>query len=278
MNDKARNDLRPRAIWLWMSLLGLITVAIVAWGSQRIEHGLGEPARLSGYALFTIMVLLALFNLRKKLPMLPLPRARSWLILHVVFGLVALVGYWLHTDVFWPTGGYEQVLALTFYLVSLSGVLGFVLQSVIPPRLSQIEGEYLFERMPAELAAQRDQAEAIVLAAAEQRGNDTLGRYYIESLEWFFRRPRFLASHLWGSSRAERWIAGHVDALDRYLSDDEREHLLQLHQVAMEKNRLDAQYAMQGLMKLWLLAHVPLALLTLLLATWHLLLVNIYVL
>ena len=68
-----------------------------------------------------------------------------------------------------------------------------------------------------EIADLRAQAEALVLRAMQEVGTDTLGRYYAESLDWYFWKPRFVLSHLLGANRSARWIRGHIHALRRYL-------------------------------------------------------------
>ena len=62
----------------------------------------------------------------------------------------------------------------------------------------------------------------------------------------------------------------------RYLSEKEIAYLEQLQELAEAKARLDLHYAAQGLLKVWLLVHVPLAAAMLVLAAWHMLLVNVY--
>jgi hypothetical protein len=67
-----------------------------------------------------------------------------------------------------------------------------------------------------------------------------------------------------------------VKVLDRFLNQTEREFMYKLEAIAIRKNGLDAHYAMQGALKLWLFVHVPSAILLVLLACWHLIVVNIY--
>ena len=176
----------------------------------------------------------------------------------------------------WPGGHYERALALCFYTVMLSGIAGYVLQRLLPRRLTHLEGEVIYERIPSEVFTLRERVEALVLKGVQDAGADTLGRYYLESLHWFFRRPRFFLSHLFGSARGARWIRGHVGALRRYLNETERAALDQIESLALRKNQLDAHYALQSVLKLWLFVHIPSAVLLIVLAFWHLLVVNIY--
>jgi hypothetical protein len=67
-------------------------------------------------------------------------------------------------------------------------------------------------------------------------------------------------------------------AVRRYLSDDEKVYLDQLIELAEYKNGLDTHYVYQGVMKGWLLIHVPLTVALLVTSVWHILLVHIYAL
>ena len=264
-----------RNSWLvWVAAGGALAVA-VSWQRAAAER-LEDPSFFSGYLLFGLILFLAFYNWRKKLSMLPVGGVSTWLSLHVVFGLLAVALFWLHAGNVWPQGFADRCLAFLFYLVCASGVVGYLVQLTVPHRLTQVEHETIFERIAAELADIRGDAECAVLAAAEGSGNETLGRYYQETLSWFFARPRFLRSHVTGGRRAEQWLGRQVQTIDRYLTDAERPHLARLAELGRVKIGLDAQYALQSLLKRWLLVHVPLSVALIALAFWHLLLVNVY--
>ena len=257
-------------------LLAAAIFAVLWFAAHRIWLQLGDPAILTGYFLFGVMVLLALFTARKRLSMVPLGRASVWLTFHVVGGLLALALYWLHVGALWPTGGYEIILAVLFYIVVVSGILGFVIQRLCPSRLTRGGEEIIYERIPAELARLRDSAESVVLAGTEKSGSDTLARHYDEVLHWFFQRPRFFWSNVFGSMQAQHWLENQGRSLARYLSTSEREFEQQLYALAEEKSEIDVQYALQSLMKWWLFFHVPPSAALLIFAFWHLVVVNLY--
>jgi hypothetical protein len=250
-------------------------LGIAGW-AIRAERTLHDGSLITGYALFAVILALALFNLRKRLLVLPIGSVRAWMIAHGVLGALCLPLYLQHAGGLWPNGFYEQALAAAFYVVMLSGLAGYVFERTVPQRLVELEREVIYERIPSKLAALRERAEALVMEAVRETGSDTLGRYYAESLQWYFLRPRFLVSHLVGGARGGRWIAGHIGALRRYLNESERRFLDRVETLALRKNQLDAHYALQSVLKLWLFVHVPAAVLLVGLACWHLLIVNIY--
>ncbi|WP_416899043.1 MAG: hypothetical protein ACMVY4_04760 [Minwuia sp.] len=259
-------------------LVAAAAFIFLLWNSWQTWLQNGEPAIVTGYTLAGLMVFLGLFNSRKKLSMVPLGRGAYWTAAHAVFGTLTLGLFWVHTGSFWPSGAYEQLFALFFYLVSLSGILGYWMQKVIPRRLTENGLEVIWERIPNEVAEIRGKAEAIVEEAAEKAASDTLARYYTETLAWYFRRPRFLTSHFVGFQTGRAYIRREFTAIARYLDDTERQYLGQLEDLAQIKNRLDFAYAVNGMAKLWLLFHVPMAVGVLLLMIWHIILVHVYLL
>ncbi|MEI6721827.1 MAG: hypothetical protein WCO67_13745 [Betaproteobacteria bacterium] len=271
--SEMRRAWRVLGIFWLVALLVWVAVTALAWHAER---SLGKASVITGYALYAVILSLAFFKARKRLLVLPLGTVREWMVGHLVLGALSVPLYFQHTRGLWPDGLYEQAIAIAFYTVSLSGLAGYALQRLLPRRLADIEGEVIYERIPSEVAAVRAEAEALVLKAVRELGSDTLGRYYEESLEWFFWRPRFLVGHVLGSGRSASWIRGRITALRRYLSEDERTYLGQLEALALRKSRLDAHYALQSVLKFWLFIHVPASVLLVLLATWHLLVVNIY--
>jgi hypothetical protein len=264
---------------------GLIVWAVAAailigaaYQTHFLRLHLGRGIVLSGWLLLAIMAGLAIFNLRKRLSMVPVGRASTWLVLHVIGGMLAVGVFFVHADTVWPAGSYERVLALLFYLVSLSGALGYLAQRIYPQRLTQLNYEVIYERIPAELAAMREQAEEIVLKCSAETGSDTIANHYLSALAWYFRRPRFLLNSLAGSSRAEHWLNQEIGSVSRYLNQAEKAFLAQLRELCAVKVKIDRHYAGQTLMKLWLLVHLPLVAALVAVALWHVVLVHIYAL
>lgn len=250
--------------------------AAVAFQAHRGWLTFSDPSILTGYLLLTLLIALALFAGRKRLSMVPLGRASVWMTVHVLLGLLAMGVFWLHSGTLWPVGLYEQVLATLFYIVIATGILGFMLQTVMPSRLTQSGREIIYERIPAEVARLRAAAQDVVLACTEETGGDPLARHYYEVLHWYFQRPRFFFSHAVGAMRANHWLQHNAAAAERYLNDKEMHYHRQLYALAEEKSSVDIHYAKQSLMKWWLFLHIPPAAALMVFAIWHLILVNVY--
>ncbi len=233
---------------------------------------------LSGWSVFATIIGLSAFNARKRLAMLPIGRASTWLKLHAIGGTLAIALFWLHTGTIWPLGLYGRALTVSFYLVSASGAAGYALQKIYPPLLTVTTVEVIFERIPEEIAKLREQAEGLVLACTAETGSDTLARHYLESMDWFFQKPRFFANHVLCGEEGRRWVRQHTLSVSRYLNDKEKDFLERLSRLAYYKNDVDFHYAAQSVMKGWLFFHVPLAAALMVLALWHILLVHVYAL
>jgi hypothetical protein len=268
--------LRAEYLIFWVVLVAVI--AILAVETRWSEAALGEPTRLTGYLLFGIMLLLAFFNARKRLSMVPLGRASTWLLLHSMGGVFALALYWLHAPTVWPVGTYERVIAGLFYLVTATGILGYLIQRIYPARLTQTGVEVIHDRIPAEVARIRGEAEAIIVDCTRETGSETLARHYFETFAWYFRRPRFGWSYLFGGQRGLQWVRQQWQTVGRYLNAEEASYLDRLTELGYEKTRLDIHHALQTAMKAWLLVHVPLSAALVVMATWHLVLAHVYAL
>ncbi len=261
-----------------LGLLALVLAAALAFDGHRTLLQLGQPAVVTGWSLVALMVFLASFNMRKKMSMLPLGSAQTWLKLHVVGGFLALIFFWIHTRSLWPLGYYEQILALLFYLLTANGIVGFILQKIYPGHLTQTGLEIIYERIPAEIVEMRERAEALILECTQSTGVETLAQYYLETLDWFFRKPRFFWNHAVGRQKARHWLRQQLATVRSYLNDAERVYLEKLQVLGETKNKIDIHYALQTVLKSWLLIHIPLTVAVVVFVIWHIVLVHAYAL
>src|SRR5690242_17642005 len=73
-----------------------LAVVLIAYWLRWLDVHLNRANYASGYLLYGLVVFLALFNLRKKLPSLPLGSASAWLQLHLYVGIIAGAVFGLH--------------------------------------------------------------------------------------------------------------------------------------------------------------------------------------
>src|SRR5260221_3673235 len=105
--------------WLATTLLVLLSALLLVkyWSYAPIIHRL---AYFSGWLLFLLMIFLAAYNVRKKLPFLPLGTSESWLGFHVYAGYLTIVLFLLHLGFKRPAGWFEGSLAWLYVIVTVS--------------------------------------------------------------------------------------------------------------------------------------------------------------
>src|ERR1051325_10724014 len=94
-------------------IVGLALVAVLAGSywilDAALTNSLRRPAHASGLVLLGVILLLTLFNARKKLPFLPLLKASTWLQVHIYAGLFSMVLFLFHVGFKMPQGTLEIV-------------------------------------------------------------------------------------------------------------------------------------------------------------------------
>ena len=259
---------------LWLSVAVTVLVgAVVVVADVVTSASLRDPRFLTGWILFGLMLALAAFNARKKLPFLPLGSAAGWLRFHVYAGWLSFVVFFLHVGLRLPQGPLEVSLAALYLLVALSGVAGLTISRVFPKRLSRNDDELIFERMPVLLKRLRDECDEQILESMAKVESTTVAEFYTSRVRPFLDRPRNLVQHLFEWKSAHHAMRGHFDVVRRYLDEDEKKTLGWLYDHVRRKENLDYAYALQATLKIWLFVHVPLTYSMLLLTLVHVILV-----
>ena len=164
-------------------------------------------------------------------------------------------------------------MTILFLIVLLSGFSGLLISRLFAKRLSYLEEEVIYERIPEHIRKLKEEVEALVLDCIEQSGSTTLSEYYVSHLADYFYRPRFMLRHLFGSTYAvERILVGLQNQI-RYLSKEEVDYALELKSCIQRKSTLDIHYALQGALKHWGISHLPVALALFLFVGLHIVLV-----
>ncbi len=234
-------------------LVGVVLVLAFTVTNASLYQG----AFLTGWVLLAVMGFLALFNVRKKITMLPLGSASTWMQLHIYAGWLVIVIFGEHVGWSVPTGWLEVTLAALFVLVAGSGVVGIGLSRFLPPRLTRRGEEVIFQRIPAFIAELQGDAEDLVLEAAKETRSSTITDFYMSQLSTFFDGPQNRLRHLLASRRARFALMNEIDNLQRYLNSQEREYAERLRDLVNKKDELDFHYALNLALKAWLLVHMP---------------------
>ena len=238
-----------------------------------LAHNFVNVTWLSGLVLFALLCLLMLFGVRKRLPTLPLLPASLWLKAHTYVGLLALVVFFAHNGLSIPFGTLEQCLAAFFLCTGLSGIIGLILSRIIPARLTAAGENLNFERIPVLCQQLRKEVEALVLESAEATSSTTIADFYQANLSTYFSKPLFLLG-TWLERKSKRVnLIERLEGLTRYLNAEEEKIAEELIGMIATKQNLDAQWSLQGVLKLWLFVHIPLSFGLFVLALAHIALV-----
>ncbi|MEX2216270.1 MAG: hypothetical protein WD768_19320 [Phycisphaeraceae bacterium] len=262
---------RRKAIVLTILAGTAISLLIWAWSLR-----LATSSFLSGWILFGIMLVLTSYNLRKKLPFLPLLKSSTWLQIHLYLGFLTILIFLQHTGFKIPNGGLEVTLAVLYWLVAGSGVIGLFLTRTLPGRLSVRGEELLFERMPVYRRNIHEEAEKLVVVAVDEAGTTTLADYYKRRLAAYFNGFRNFWHHLIESKRPRHNFETELSDLDRYLNDREREIAAELQELVFIKDDLDYQHALQKTLKGWLFIHIAFTYSLMIVAVVHVVIVHAF--
>ncbi len=246
---------RRRLRNLTLALIGGLLILISDW----IARGaLMQTAYVSGWAMLALMLLLAAYNLRKKLSVIGLFSSSAWLQVHVYAGVVSVVVFVVHIGYVMPNGGLEILLGVLYVGVAASGLVGLVLTRALPPRINSRGENVIFERIGAIRRQLRERAEILALESVNAGNVTAISQLYQERLLRFFAGPQNLCSHLGQSTRRRQALLDEIDAVRRYIKESDRESLTQIAELVCLKDDLDYRHACQCALKGWLFVHIPL--------------------
>jgi hypothetical protein len=254
----------------------LIALAAVWWWVHGWNESLASPAFATGYLLLAAVFFLAIYNVRKKLPFLPLGSSSAWLQWHIYVGVGTVGIFALHAGTSWPNGWLDRCLSVVYLLTVGSGIVGLYLTRTIPPQLARVSDEIVYEKIPAFRRQIWRQADEIVLESVSASGASTLADFYAARLYGFFGRPRGWRYLLRPTSAMRRKLMREMQDLRRYLSEQEAAGCERLFTLVRRKDDLDFHDARQKLLKLWLFGHIGLTYTLLSLAMLHALLAHAF--
>jgi hypothetical protein len=236
----------------------LIVVALVWLWTAALDKRLTASSFTTGHLLIAAVLFLALYNLRKKLPFLPLGSSAAWLQGHIYVGLGSVGVFLLHAGFHVPTGVLDITLYATYALTVLSGIAGLYLTRTIPAQLARVGEEVLYERIPALHRHVQQQAGETVLQSVTASGATTLADFYVTRLYDFFGQRRGLSYILRPTTALRRSLMAEMQNLRRYLCEPELAACERLFALVRRKDDLDFHAARQGLLKGWLFVHIGL--------------------
>lgn len=227
----------------------------------------------SGWTLFVLFTLLALYNVRKKLPYPPLFTSSSWLQFHIYGGTLGAIVFLIHVTFQMPTGLFDSLLFWNVVLLILTGFLGLWLSRALPKRMTDVGQEVIFERIPQFRLQCLQQADELILQIVEKHSNEALENFYLHSLRPYLCKEPNCIKQFFSTNRSSQTVITGLANLERYLNDEEKSVAKSLRAIVRQRADLDDHFAYQHILKGWLFFHIPLSFSLIVLLFVHLVLV-----
>lgn len=237
---------------------------------------LHNPVFISGWALLGVSIFLMLYNVRKKLPSLPLFRSSLWLQMHIYLGLLSGFLFLLHIQFRVPNGLFEVILALLFCVVFLSGLLGLYITRTFPQKLSRVGESVIFERVTIIRRQIRESVEDIVVNSIHKTDSNMISEFYRNDLAQLFNSEYNIWRHFLASDDYVDGLKKKADNLKSYLNSDELLIMNEIINHIESKDDLDYQYTRQAILKYWLFIHIPFTYSMIICMLFHLVLTYAY--
>jgi hypothetical protein len=265
--------------WILATALAAVaSVGLYAWLNHRSPQPLTGGTTVGlwyGVGGSALMIFAGLLSAHRRLARWPLLPRRSWMLKgHIWLGLLSVALILCHSGFSWG-GTLEILLWLVLGAVIASGVVGLVLQQVLPRLMTRsVAEETPYEQMPyvcEQLARRAAQVVDAVCGPADAEAGPApsvarLRRYYTNEIAPFLagRAPATAelpdlgrARQRFAELRAAPELARHRDSLD------------QLERLCDQRRQIALQERLHHWLHGWLLVHVPLSLALLVLGVAH---------
>jgi hypothetical protein len=249
----------------------LALAAVVAYIAAGRSFMAGSRLGVAfGIAAAVALLVVMAYSVRRALPAVrALGPTQAYLEVHVAGGLLFLVLMLLHTDLRVPSGFFTILLWLVALWVVVSGLIGLALQRSVPRILDATTSfEANLQRIPELVVELRSRAQ---LAAAQ--AGPGVQAYYAREIAPDMARPRAAIASVLGRSRVESYRSHEFQILRRTITPEMAPKLEQLRQLHHAKLELDLHYTLQRALRIWLAAHLPVAIVLLGLVALHVFLV-----
>lgn len=230
---------------------------------------------LTGWILTASVAFLVLFNVRKKMPVLPLLTAAAWLQMHIYVGLFAAAVFAVHTGLVYPQGVFNQLLWFFFVALTVSGLFGIAAERLFARHVRDGGEAVLFNRINAFRVKLATESEELARRSTAELDAPLLADFYSDRIAPLMARVRTrdIWLHLIGARMPIDRLLHDLRDFERYLNPKGLETLSELEDRVVAKDNLDRQYALASAMRLWLFVHIPLAYGVLVLIALHIVLV-----
>jgi hypothetical protein len=273
-------------------LLATVTMAagataLYVWYARMWESGPAArtwPGMMFGVVATLLMVFAGLLSVRKRTIRLRCGTLSGWLKAHIWLGLLTVPLVFFHTAFRWG-GSLELTLMIVFLVVIASGVLGVVLQNILPRLMkSQLDSEAVPDQLDYYCRKLQREADdcltktcgAAAVESALKFDPAQLTASTADSTNWLIGlylgtiRPYLGADTVSGSVLGSNQQGELVFERARASVPDKfRDTVDQLEEFCRVRRRLHLQSQLYGLLHGWLKVHIPLSVVLLVFTVLH---------
>ena len=252
---------------LFVLLLLAVTALFIYQARREYPHGGSALGLAYGIAGSALIVLLALFGIRKRAYRSTFGTLESWMQSHIYLGILAGVVLLLHTGFRFHDG----IAVATFVLVVIvvvSGIAGAILYVTVPRLLTEVESNLTVD----EISDQVNQL-AKTMARIASGKSQPFQRIYDELISE--SQPGWLAGWrlLFTRRRRKSQLPGDWSNLLGLVGKDEQDELRQMLVVSRQRKelllRLIYQQRYKNILEAWLYVHVPFTIAAMVMAVVH---------
>ena len=154
---------RDQLQWVYASTAIALasTAAYLAYAvmSANGPRGGSVMGLIFGFAGTGVIIFECLLSLRKKYPASPVGRVSVWLRAHVWLGMLSFLLILFHSGFHWGRG-LASFLMTIFAIITVSGIVGVILQNYIPTRMMElVRRETIFAQIPHNIIQLRREAD-----------------------------------------------------------------------------------------------------------------------
>ena len=218
-----------------------------------------------GISATLLMLLAALYPLRRRLVGRLMPKVQDWLQAHVYGATLAGILVLVHMGFRLPHGQFGWWLFGLTLWTTVSGLIGVTLQKWIPALIARhLTVEVIYERVPELMARLQEEAGRTMSGASE-----VLRRFYDAQVQPALGGLAPSWSYLFDVHAGRSRRLSVFDQVRPFVGDDDQARLQDLRVIVTEKLEIEAHYALQRALRLWPLVHVPPAMLLLAAIVFH---------
>ncbi|QQR81765.1 MAG: hypothetical protein IPJ69_06630 [Deltaproteobacteria bacterium] len=271
---------------LAITLLLTASYALYAWIYAEHKDGGTLPGLIYGSVALAIMIMDSLLGARRKVPAWKLGRARTWLKAHIWISLLLFPLVFFHSA-FLIGGKMTLVIWILFFLVMGSGILGVIIQSILPQLMTdQVSMETIYDQIDHITSQLRYDADVKIMQVAgkldfvtvpegmtpvkikdvvDAPGMSELKEAYSKSIRPLFNPHLKIRKVL----RTHTDIVAIINTLKPTIPTDFHAILDEIVPLIDEKRQLELQKTLHHWMHGWLFVHVPISFALLLLTIVH---------